>query len=161
MEPEDRTRWKIYTRLTWTWESWLPRAGRPKRCLRRTWPPRYVRNRRWLRCCLPITDYWIVLPVVFVMICHSFQVVTEYESGKAIPNQQILAKMERALGLIFLEIEFDIHKLSWSINYSLYIATQAWNCEARTRASPWKLRPRVLLTSCLICTFLSDGHRTL
>ena len=26
---------------------------------------------------------------------------------------------------------------------SLYIATQAWNCEARTRASPWKLRPQV------------------
>ena len=34
-----------------------------------------------------------------------WQVVTEYESGKAIPNQQILAKMERALGLDwFLEI---------------------------------------------------------
>ncbi|UXI20100.1 dihydropteridine reductase [Sarcoptes scabiei] len=27
------------------------------------------------------------------------QIVTEYESGKAIPNQQILAKMERALGI--------------------------------------------------------------
>jgi hypothetical protein len=26
------------------------------------------------------------------------QVVIEYEQGKAIPNQQILAKMERALG---------------------------------------------------------------
>merc|ERR1711934_1200423 len=31
-------------------------------------------------------------------ICEKPQVVTEYESGKAIPNQQILAKMERALG---------------------------------------------------------------
>ncbi|CAO3650054.1 unnamed protein product [Cunninghamella echinulata] len=27
------------------------------------------------------------------------QVVTEYESGKAIPNQQVLGKMERALGI--------------------------------------------------------------
>ncbi|PAV56011.1 hypothetical protein WR25_14366 [Diploscapter pachys] len=27
------------------------------------------------------------------------QVVSEYESGKAVPNQQILAKMERALGV--------------------------------------------------------------
>ena len=26
------------------------------------------------------------------------QIVTEYEQGKALPNQQILAKMERALG---------------------------------------------------------------
>ena len=51
---------------------------------------------------------------------------------------------------------------SWiKLIFCTYIATQAWNCEARTRASPWKLRPRVLLTSCLICTFLSDGHRTL
>merc|ERR1712107_757740 len=32
-------------------------------------------------------------------ICEKPQVVTEYESGKAIPNQQILAKMERALGI--------------------------------------------------------------
>eukprot|EP01000_Liburna_glaciale_P005569 NODE_5457_length_384_cov_435.149254_g4380_i0.p1 GENE.NODE_5457_length_384_cov_435.149254_g4380_i0~~NODE_5457_length_384_cov_435.149254_g4380_i0.p1 ORF type:complete len:112 (-),score=37.69 NODE_5457_length_384_cov_435.149254_g4380_i0:48-356(-) len=27
------------------------------------------------------------------------QVVTEYESGKALPNQQVLTKMERALGI--------------------------------------------------------------
>ncbi|RWS32005.1 Endothelial differentiation-related factor 1-like protein [Leptotrombidium deliense] len=32
-------------------------------------------------------------------ICEKIQVVTEYEAGKAIPNQQILAKMERALGI--------------------------------------------------------------
>lgn len=32
-------------------------------------------------------------------ICEKPQVVTEYESGKAVPNQQILAKMERALGI--------------------------------------------------------------
>jgi transcriptional regulator with XRE-family HTH domain len=31
-------------------------------------------------------------------ICEKPQIVTEYEQGKAIPNQQILAKMERALG---------------------------------------------------------------
>jgi len=52
-------------------------------------------------------------------ICEKPQVVTEYESGKAIPNQQILAKMERALAL---------------------------NCEVRTRASPWKPRPQVITT---------------
>lgn len=32
-------------------------------------------------------------------ICEKPQVVTEYEQGKALPNQQILAKMERALGI--------------------------------------------------------------
>jgi len=32
-------------------------------------------------------------------ICEKPQVVTEYEQGKGIPNQQILAKMERALGM--------------------------------------------------------------
>jgi len=32
-------------------------------------------------------------------ICEKPQVVTEYESGKAIPNQAILAKMERVLEL--------------------------------------------------------------
>jgi len=32
-------------------------------------------------------------------ICEKPQVVTEYEQGKALPNQQILAKMERALGM--------------------------------------------------------------
>jgi len=32
-------------------------------------------------------------------ICEKPQVVTEYEQGKGIPNQQILAKMERALGI--------------------------------------------------------------
>ncbi len=30
-------------------------------------------------------------------ICEKPQVVTDYESGKALPNQAILAKMERAL----------------------------------------------------------------
>ena len=33
-------------------------------------------------------------------ICEKPQIVTEYEQGKAIPNQQILAKMERALGKV-------------------------------------------------------------
>lgn len=32
-------------------------------------------------------------------ICEKQTVVNEYESGKAVPNQQILAKMERALGI--------------------------------------------------------------
>merc|ERR1712013_152215 len=32
-------------------------------------------------------------------ICEKPQVVTEYEQGKGIPNQAILAKMERALGM--------------------------------------------------------------
>ena len=30
-------------------------------------------------------------------ICEKPQIVNEYESGKAIPNQAVLAKMERAL----------------------------------------------------------------
>lgn len=32
-------------------------------------------------------------------ICEKIQVVNEYESGKAIPNQQVLAKIERVIGL--------------------------------------------------------------
>lgn len=32
-------------------------------------------------------------------ICEKPQVVNEYESGKAIPNQQVLAKIERVIGL--------------------------------------------------------------
>jgi len=32
-------------------------------------------------------------------ICEKPQVVTEYESGKAVPNQAILGKLERALGM--------------------------------------------------------------
>jgi putative transcription factor len=32
-------------------------------------------------------------------ICEKVQVVTEYENGSAIPNNQIFAKMERALGV--------------------------------------------------------------
>lgn len=32
-------------------------------------------------------------------ICEKPQVVAEFESGKAIPNPQILGKMERALGI--------------------------------------------------------------
>lgn len=32
-------------------------------------------------------------------ICEKPQVINEYESGKAIPNQQILAKLERILGI--------------------------------------------------------------
>jgi len=31
-------------------------------------------------------------------ICEKPQIVNEYEQGKAIPNQQIIGKMERALG---------------------------------------------------------------
>ena len=44
-------------------------------------------------CILQIL-YCILSP----QICEKPQIVTEYEQGKAIPNQQILAKMERALG---------------------------------------------------------------
>ena|SRR6218665_832395 len=32
-------------------------------------------------------------------ICEKPQIVNEYEGGKALPNQQILAKLERALGI--------------------------------------------------------------
>jgi len=32
-------------------------------------------------------------------ICEKVQVVNEYENGKAIPNQQVLAKLERNLGM--------------------------------------------------------------
>jgi ribosome-binding protein aMBF1 (putative translation factor) len=38
------------------------------------------------------------------------QVVIEYEQGKAIPNQQILTKMEKALGryLVFCFVSFSV-----------------------------------------------------
>jgi len=32
-------------------------------------------------------------------ICEKQSVVNDYENGKAVPNQQVLAKMERALGI--------------------------------------------------------------
>ena len=32
-------------------------------------------------------------------ICEKPQIINEYEAGKAIPNQQILAKLERNLGI--------------------------------------------------------------
>lgn len=32
-------------------------------------------------------------------ICEKPQVVNDYEAGRAIPNQQILTKLERALGV--------------------------------------------------------------
>ncbi|KAI2801916.1 hypothetical protein RDWZM_000627 [Blomia tropicalis] len=32
-------------------------------------------------------------------ICEKPQIINEYESGKAIPNQQILGKLERVLGI--------------------------------------------------------------
>jgi multiprotein-bridging factor 1 len=32
-------------------------------------------------------------------VCEKSQVITDYESGKALPNQQILSKLERALGV--------------------------------------------------------------
>lgn len=38
------------------------------------------------------------MEIMFQKICEKPQVVTEYEAGRGIPNQQVLAKMERALG---------------------------------------------------------------
>lgn len=32
-------------------------------------------------------------------ICEKIQVVNEYEAGKAIPNQQVLGKIERVIGM--------------------------------------------------------------
>ena len=34
--------------------------------------------------------------------CCFVEVIMEYESGKAIPNNQLLAKMERALGMYLI-----------------------------------------------------------
>ena len=39
----------------------------------------------------------------------------------------------------------DDESLILLLNWRMYIFTQAWNCEARTRASPWKQRPQVLV----------------
>jgi putative transcription factor len=36
--------------------------------------------------------------IVLQIINEKPQVIREYESGKAIPNQQIIGKLERALG---------------------------------------------------------------
>ena len=77
--------------------------------------------------------------------------VTEYESGKAIPNQQILAKMERALGWK-LHFHFHMKPNYFWIDHAIDVHShdiphsQALNCEARTRASPWKPRPQVITT---------------
>ncbi len=39
------------------------------------------------------------MPSSFKQINEKPQIVGEYESGKAIPNQNVLAKMEKALGI--------------------------------------------------------------
>lgn len=38
-------------------------------------------------------------PSSAALLLQKEQVVKEYENGKAIPNQQVLAKMERVLGV--------------------------------------------------------------
>ena len=48
---------------------------------------------RW-KICFTTTDYVMLEQ----MINEKPQVIQEYESGKAIPNQQIISKLERALG---------------------------------------------------------------
>lgn len=40
----------------------------------------------------------LILLVVLQLINEKPQIIQEYESGKAIPNQQIISKLERALG---------------------------------------------------------------
>ena len=32
-------------------------------------------------------------------ICEKIQVINEYEAGKALPNQQVLGKIERVIGM--------------------------------------------------------------
>lgn len=38
------------------------------------------------------------IPCCLQLINEKPQIIQEYESGKAIPNQQIISKLERALG---------------------------------------------------------------
>jgi len=45
---------------------------------------------------LPTVLFWLYSPPQ--RIAEKPQIVTEYETGKAIPNNQIIQKMERALG---------------------------------------------------------------
>lgn len=40
----------------------------------------------------------LIFLVVLQLINEKPQIIQEYESGKAIPNQQIISKLERALG---------------------------------------------------------------
>ena len=49
---------------------------------------------RWKICSY---NYWLYV-MLEQMINEKPQVIQEYESGKAIPNQQIISKLERALG---------------------------------------------------------------
>lgn len=48
--------------------------------------------------CLSSVIEFIVWVLILQLINEKPQVIQEYESGKAIPNQQILSKLERALG---------------------------------------------------------------
>lgn len=43
-------------------------------------------------------DHYTKSVVSLQLINEKPQIIQEYESGKAIPNQQILTKLERALG---------------------------------------------------------------
>ena len=47
----------------------------------------------WAKC----IHLFYMIQDLATKICEKPQIVNEYESGKAVPNQAILAKMERAL----------------------------------------------------------------
>ena len=47
----------------------------------------------WAKC----IHLFYMIQELATKICEKPQIVNEYESGKAVPNQAILAKMERAL----------------------------------------------------------------
>lgn len=53
-----------------------------------------------INCILAIFIRFANQPNFFYIqkINEKVQIITEYENGKAIPNQQVLAKMERVLG---------------------------------------------------------------
>ena len=66
------------------------------------------------------------LPLQFQKINEKPQVVNEYESGKAIPNNQVMSKLERALGKASQNPRSSCRIMTWvsSVCKSLIIVSQ-------------------------------------
>ncbi len=65
-----------------------------------TLPHMYTHSPPWVRHLLhtPLDMMCYPCPLFLQKINEKPSVVMDYEAGRAIPNQQLLAKMERALG---------------------------------------------------------------
>ena len=65
------------------------------------------------------------------------QVVNEYEAGKAIPNQQIIAKLERAVGV------YQFNHKSFCLYFFLFLYFRCPIARQRYWNTIWKIKMTV------------------